>query len=81
MMNVETLASLYLSLARIENQRTTKLPQILGLKVTCDVEAIKKIKKHELHHLEAMVRVPFTLEPWTTPTSKPFYMTLLFERF
>ena len=41
------------------------------------LEAIKKIRERELHRLEAMVGVPITSGPWTTPTSKPFDLMLL----
>ena len=78
-MSVDTLAPLSLSLTEAENQRTTKHPQMSGLKVTC-VEAIKKIREHELHCLEAMVGLPFTLGSRTTLTSKPFDLSLLFKR-
>ena len=80
MMNVDTRAPLGLSLAEVENQRTTKLPWMLSLKVT-RVEVIKKIRECQLHHLEAMDGVPFTSGPRATPTSKPFDLLLLFERF
>ena len=36
------------------------------------VETIKKIRKHELRRLEAMVGVPFTLGSRATSTLKPF---------
>ena len=70
-MNVDTPAPLGLSLAKVEDQRT-KRPQMSGLKVTRGVEAIKKIRDRELHHLEVVVGIPFTLGPLATPTSKPF---------
>ena len=64
-----------------QNQRTTKCPRMSSLKaIRCGVEAIKKIRECELHHLEGMVGVPFTLGPRATPTSKPFDLPLLFER-
>ena len=44
------------------------------------VEAIQRIWECELHYLEAMGGVPFTLGPRATPTSKPFDLPLLFER-
>ena len=66
-----------LSLVEVENQRTTKSPHMLGLKVTHCIEAIKNIQEHELHRLEAMVRVPFTSGPRATPTSKPFDLSFL----
>ena len=50
----------------------------LCLKITRCVEAIKKIRERELHYLEAMVGVPFTLGPLATPTSKRFDPPLLF---
>ena len=78
-MNVDTLAPLDLSLAEVENQRTTKSPRMLGLKATGGVEAITKIMDHELHRLEAMVGVPFTLGLRATPTSKPFNPPLIIE--
>ena len=78
-MNVDTHAPLDLSLVEVENQRTTKCPWILCLKVT-RAKAIKKIKEHELHCLEAMVDIPFTSGPRATHTSKPFDLPLLFER-
>ena len=62
-MSVDTLAPLGLSLAKAENQRRTKHPRMSDLKVTCCVEVIKKIREHELHHLEAMVWVSFTSRP------------------
>ena len=62
-MNVETPAPLSLSLFEAENQRTTKRPRMPCLKVTRCVEAIKKIRECELHCLEAMVGLPFTLGP------------------
>ena len=70
-MSVYTLG---ISLTEAQNQRTTKCRWILGLKVSCCVEEIKKIRECELHRLEAMVGLPFT------PTSKPFDLPLLFER-
>ena len=70
-MNVGTPAPLSLSLAEAKNQRTTKCPRMSGLKITRAVKAIKKIRERELHHLEAMVGVPFTSRPWAPPTSKP----------
>ena len=76
-MSVDTLASLNLSLTEAENQRTTKHPQMSGLEVTRCVKAIKKIRERKLHRLEAMVGVPITSGPWTTPTSKPFDLMLL----
>ena len=79
-MSVDTHAPLGLSLAATKNQRTTKRPRIPGLKITRSVEAIKKIRERELHRLEAMVRVPFTSGPRTTPTLKPFDLLLLFEK-
>ena len=52
-MNMDTPTPLGVSLAKPENKRTTKPPGMLGLKATrCDVDAIKKIRKLELHHLE-----------------------------
>ena len=77
-MSADIPAPLDLSIAKEENQRTTIRPQMSGLKVTCCVEAIKKIRERELHCLEVMVRVPFTSVPWTTPTSEPFDLSLLF---
>ena len=41
-------APLGLSLAEVKNQRTTKCPQILGLKVTGYVTTIKKIRDVKL---------------------------------
>ena len=78
-MSLEKPAPLGLCLVAAENQRTTKRPRMSGLKVTC-VEAIKKIREHELHCLEAMVGLPFTLGSRTTLTSKPFDLSLLFKR-
>ena len=43
-MNVDTPSPLGLSLAKAENQKTTKRPQMSGLNVTRGVEAIKKIR-------------------------------------
>ena len=57
-MNVDTPAPV--SLFELENQRTTKHPEMSGLKVTLGVETIKKIRERELRRLEAMVGVPFT---------------------
>ena len=79
-MNVDTLETISLSFIEEENQRTTKHPQISGLKVTHHVETIKKIRELELPHLKAMVGIPFTLEPPDTPVSKPFDLSIIFER-
>ena len=79
-MSVDTPAPLILSLAEPENQRITKRPRMPGLKVTHCVKTIKKIREHELHCLEAMVGLPFTLGSRTTLTSKPFDLSLLFKR-
>ena len=80
-MNVDTPTPLGLSLAEAEKQRTTKHPRMLGFKATRrGVETIKKTRERELHRLEAMVGVPFTLGPQATSTSKPFDLPLLFER-
>ena len=67
-LSLDTPTPLDLSLIEAENQRTTKRPWMLGHKATRGVDAIKKIRKHELHNLEAMVWVPFILGPWSTPT-------------
>ena len=75
-----TPAPLNLSLVEVENQRTTKHPQTSSLKVTRCVEAIKKIRECELHHLRAMFRIHFTSRPWATLTSKPFDPPLLSKR-
>ena len=61
-MNVDTPTPLGLSLDETEMQRTTKRTLMSGFKATQHgVEIIKKIREHELRHLEAMVRVPFTV--------------------
>ena len=65
---MDTPAQLSLSLIEVENQRTTKHPRILVLKVTRGVEAIEKIRECELHRLGAMVGIPLTLGPRATPT-------------
>ena len=58
-----------LSLDEAEMQRTTKRPRMSGFKATRrGVETIKNIRERELHRLEAMVGVPFTLGPWATST-------------
>ena len=62
MMSVDTHAPLSLSFAEVENLRTTKHTQILGLKVTYG-ESIERIKECELHRLEAMVMIPCSSEP------------------
>ena len=71
-MSVDTPAPLGLSLVEAENQRTTKRPQMSGLRVTHCVEVMKKTRECELNCLGAMVgvRVPFKSGPWATPTSK-----------
>ena len=80
-MNVDTHAPLGLFLDDVENQRRTKRPQMSCFKATRrGVEPIKKIRKCELHHVEAMVGIVSTSGPWATPTSKPFDLPLLFER-
>ena len=76
-MRMDTPAPLDLSLTKVENQWTTKHPQMSGPKVIHFVEAIKKIQERELYNLEAIVGVPFTSGPWATPTSKPFDLPLL----
>ena len=64
-----------------KNQRTTKHPWMPGFKaIGHGVQTIKMIMECELHHLEAMVGVCFTLGPWATPTSKLFDLPLLFKR-
>ena len=66
-MNVDTLMPLGLSLEEVEMQRTTKRPRMLGFKTSRrGVEKIKKVRERELHRLEAMVGVPFTLGPRAT---------------
>ena len=61
MMNVDT-PPLGLSLDEAKMQRTTKRPRMSGFKaIRRGVETIKKIRERELHCLEAMVGVPFTL--------------------
>ena len=61
-MNVDTPTPLGLSLDEVEMQRTTKRPRMSGFKaIRRREEIIKKIREHELRHLEAMVRVPFTV--------------------
>ena len=72
---MDTPAPLGLFLDEAENQRRTKRPRMSGFKATQHgVEAIKKIREHDLHRLEAMVG------PRVTPTQKPFDLPLLFER-
>ena len=65
---MDTLAPIDFSLIEAENQRATKRPWILGFKVTHHVEAIKKIRQHELPCLEAMVMISFTSSPQATLT-------------
>ena len=80
-MNVDTPTPLGLSLNEAEMQRTTKRPRMSGIKATRrGVETIQKIREREVRRLEAIVGVPYTLEPWATSTSKPFDLPLLFER-
>ena len=79
-MNVDTPTPLGLSLNEAEMQRTTKRPRMSGIKATRrGVETIQKIREREVRRLEAIVGVPYTLEPWATSTSKPFDLPLLFE--
>ena len=71
-MNVDTPAPLGLSLVEVENQRTTKHPRMSGFNATqLGVDAIQKITERELHRLEAMVGVLFTLGLHNS-TLKPF---------
>ena len=76
--NVDTPTPLSLSLDEAEMQRTRGMSGFKGIRR--GVETIKKIRECELRCLEAMVGVPFTLEPWATSTSKPFDLPLLFEK-
>ena len=79
-MSVDTPAPLGLFLAEVENQRATK-QQIQGFTVTCGrANGIKKMRQHELPHLEAMVRTLFTSGARATHALKPFDLPLLWGR-
>ena len=80
-MIVDTLASLGLSLTKVKNQRATEPPQVSRYKVTCfRATDIQKIRDHELHELEAMIRILLTSRPEAILVLKPFNHLLLFER-
>ena len=63
-MNMDTSTPLCLFLAKVENRRETKRPQILCFKVTrCRVVDIKNIRERELLCVKAIVGISFTLRP------------------